>query len=310
MPTLSAALQLDRMSARRSDQDWLAARLAAPSTRFMLLVALKPAIVSNDERTHSAIRWFAQQEMVELGLDAHDAYFLGLDEEERAHFALAITEHRARQVPGGPEVLKPLVDLRTLAMQGGMARDELALIGEARALAHWHVNSRCCGHCGGVTRIKDGGWRRRCWACGTEVFPRMDPVVIMLVRDPSGERCLLGREHRFPEGFYSALAGYLEPGEAIEDAVRREVQEETGVRVGTVTYRASQPWPFPHTLMIGCEAEAETDAITIEESELADARWVSREEARAMLEGRHPEGLTVPGPYAIAHVLIRTFAER
>jgi NAD+ diphosphatase len=160
-----------------------------------------------------------------------------------------------------------------------------------------------------VTLVKEGGWRRSCWACKTEWFPRTDPVVIMLVTD--GDRCLLAHEHRYAkmynERMYSALAGFIEPGEDIEHAVRREVLEETNIKVGEVTYHSSQPWPFPHSLMIGCFGRAETTDITIDSGEIADARWFSRKDARLMLERRHPEGLLVPGRQAIANTLIERF---
>ena len=156
-----------------------------------------------------------------------------------------------------------------------MSPEELSLCGQARALAQWHENARCCGHCGGTTLVKDGGWRRKCWACGLEWFPRTDPVVIMLITD--GERCLLAHEHRYGDKMFSALAGFIEPGEDIEHAVRREVLEETNIRVGEVNYHSSQPWPFPHSLMLGCIGRAETTDITIDSGELAEARWFSRD---------------------------------
>jgi NAD+ diphosphatase len=192
-------------------------------------------------------------------------------------------------------------------MQGLMTPEELSLCGQARALAQWHENARCCGHCGGTTLVKDGGWRRKCWACGLEWFPRTDPVVIMLITD--GERCLLAHEHRYADKMYSTLAGFIEPGEDIAHAVRREVMEETSIRVGEVTYHSSQPWPFPHSLMLGCLGRAETIEISIDSGELAEARWFTRDEARQMLERRHPEGLTAPGKHAIANVLIMSFIE-
>jgi len=223
------------------------------------------------------------------------------------HFALAVTEHRTRHVPGAVENLRPIVDLRSLAMQGAMPPEELSLCGMARALAQWHENARHCGHCGGQTRVKEGGWKRRCWACGQEWFPRVDPVVIMLITD--GQRCLLAHEHRYGEKMYSTLAGFIEPGEDIAHAVRREVLEETGIRVGDVRYHTSQPWPFPHSLMLGCVGKAETTDLVIDTTELADARWFSRAEARQMLDRTHPEGLHVPGKQAIANVLIADFVD-
>ena len=224
------------------------------------------------------------------------------------HFAVAVTEHRTRHVPGAIEKLRPIVDLRSLAMQGIMSPEELSLCGQARALAQWHENARCCGHCGGTTLVKDGGWRRKCWACGLEWFPRTDPVVIMLITD--GERCLLAHEHRYGDKMYSALAGFIEPGEDIEHAVRREVLEETNIKVGEVKYHSSQPWPFPHSLMLGCIGPGARPPRSPSTAARSPKRAGSRaSDARLMLERRHPEGLTVPGKQAIANALITSFVD-
>jgi NAD+ diphosphatase len=307
MPTVGPMLMLDRLSLKRSDEAFIKASLDLPGARFLLLADLKPVVRSNPERTSSRLAWFSRAELVEFGLAVSEAYFLGADEASVAHFVLAVSEHRTRHVPGAVEKLRPIVDLRSLAMQGIMPPDELSLCGLARALAQWHENARCCGHCGGRTLVKDGGWRRKCWACGLEWFPRTDPVVIMLISD--GERCLLAHEHRYGDKMYSALAGFIEPGEDIEHAVRREVFEETRIKVGQVTYHSSQPWPFPHSLMLGCTGRAESTEITIDSGELAEARWFTREDARLMLERRHPDGLHVPGKQAIANALITSFVD-
>ena len=305
MPTLGTTHTLDRASARRADEPWLNAHRANEASRFMVLVDLKLVIAPGPDRTSAEIRWLTQREVVALALPIDDAMFLGLDTEGRAHFAVSITDHLARATPGAVQYFRPVVDLRTLAMQGVLSPEDQSLAGQARALGQWHENARCCGKCGSATKIKDGGWRRKCWACGNEWFPRTDPVAIMLVTD--GERCILAHEHRYAAKMYSTLAGFIEHGEDIEHAVRREVGEETGIRVGRVEYHASQPWPFPHSLMIGCIAHAETTDLNVDTKELADARWFSREEVRAMLDNRHPDGLTAPGRHAIANILLRHF---
>lgn len=307
MPTVAATTILDRMGPKRNDPDYLKSLMDAAGARFLILADLKPVIRSNAERTTANLAWFSRGELTELDLPVADSLFLGVDKEGRGHFALAVTEHRTRNVPGAIEKLRPIVDLRSLAMQGVMPAEELSLCGQARALAQWHENARCCGHCGGTTLVKDGGWRRKCWACGLDWFPRTDPVVIMLITD--GSRCLLAHEHRYGNKMYSTLAGFIEPGEDIEHAVRREVLEEAGITVGEVRYHSSQPWPFPHSLMLGCIGRAETTEITLDTAELADARWFTKDEARAMLERRHPEGLTVPGKQAIANALIHHFLD-
>jgi NAD+ diphosphatase len=298
---------LDRLGQKRGDPEFVKSQLNAPGARFMLLADLKPVIRSNPERTTARLAWFSRGELADFGLPAADALFLGVDKAAVGHFALAVMEHRTRHVPGAVEKLRPIVDLRSLAMQGVMSPEELSLCGQARALAQWHENARHCGHCGGLTLVKDGGWRRQCWACKHEWFPRTDPVVIMLITD--GPRCLLAHEHRFGEKMYSTLAGYIEPGEDIEHAVRREVLEEAGIRVGEVKYHSSQPWPFPHSLMLGCIGRAETTEITIDSGEIAEARWFTRDDARLMLERRHPDGLHVPGRQAIANALITSFVD-
>ena len=166
------------------------------------------------------------------------------------------------------------------------------MLAAAKALMHWHAHHRFCANCGALTGVAVAGWRRDCKVCKATHFPRTDPVVIMLAVD--GDACVLGRQPRFPKGMYSALAGFVEPGETIEAAVRREIWEETGVACGAVQYFASQPWPFPASLMIGCFAEARNRSIKVDQVELEDARWFTREEAVALLEKRHPDRLAAP----------------
>jgi NAD+ diphosphatase len=205
-----------------------------------------------------------------------------------------------------PESIKA-IDLRSLAIQGVLDPRELAALAQARSCLHWHAVNRFCGRCGGELTMLRGGVARRCAACEVETFPRLDPVVIMLAID--GEQCLLGRQARFAPGMYSALAGFMEPGETIEEAVRREIKEESGIAIGRVAYHSSQAWPFPSSLMIGCHAEAMTTQVVRDAAELEDCRWFAREEVRLMLSDAHPDGLKAPFPMAIAHQLIKTFTE-
>lgn len=298
---------LNRRSDLRSNQEWLDKEATNSTSRFMITVDLKPSVISNEDQTKSEIRWFTAAEIEKLGLMTQDFFFLGIDGQERAHFLIALSEHRARHVTDGPYSLKPLVDVRSLAMQGVLTDAELSLAGEARSLAAWHISHRCCGHCGGVARVKDGGWRRKCWACGQEQYPRMDPVVIMLV--VHDDHCLLARDTRFPETLYSALAGYLEPGEDIESAVIREVFEEVGLKITAVDYKYSQPWPFPHSLMIGCQAKAASTELHLDHDEIADAFWVDRKKLADLLEGAEADSVDLPGNYAIAHKLMRDFLD-
>jgi NAD+ diphosphatase len=200
-----------------------------------------------------------------------------------------------------------ITDLRTIAVQGLVDAVHLPPLAEAKALIGWHARHRFCPNCGTPTDVVQGGWRRDCPNCKVEHFPRTDPVVIMLAI--SGDRCVLGRSPRFAPTMWSALAGFAEPGETIEEAVRREVLEEAGIQCGKVEYAMSQPWPFPSSLMIGCHAQALNDTIVIDRSEIEDARWFHRDELVLMLDRRHPDGLTTPPPVAIAHHLIRSFVE-
>jgi NAD+ diphosphatase len=236
--------------------------------------------------------------------DVTERVFLGLLQQS-GRFGFAIEQ-------GVAETLKNdsnfhVTDLRSIAVQGLVDADHLAPVAEAKALLHWHARHRFCANCGHPSRVSDGGWRRDCPNCNAQHFPRTDPVVIMLAID--GERCLLGRQGRFAPGMWSCLAGFVEPGETIEEAARRETLEEAGIVCGDVRYFASQPWPFPSSLMIGCHAQAVSQDITVDHEELEDARWFSRDETASMLLGRHPQGLTTPPPVAIAHHIIRAWVE-
>ncbi len=243
---------------------------------------------------------FRPEEARGLGLLADSLILLGVVD-EAPRFA-----GRIKTVADHPDGISA-TDLRALAIEGGLGEADLAALAHARSYLHWHAANRFCGRCGKELEAKGGGTSRVCPSCGTEIFPRVDPVVIMLTID--GDRCLLGRQARFAPGMYSALAGFLEPGETIEEAVRREVKEESGIRVGRVAYHSSQPWPFPHSLMIGCHAEALSTEVDRDAEELEDCRWFDREEVRLMLAGKHPDGLKAPFPMAIAHHLIKAFAD-
>lgn len=309
-PTVRTTTLLERMGTRRSDAGFIAGKLAAADARFMILTDLKPVIHSSEDKKTGSLRWFSQADIAKLALPKSDALFLGLDRKTDApHFALAFSDHRVRTAPDAITMLRPAVDLRSLAMQGVLPSEDLSLAGQARALAAWHDNARHCGHCGGTNQIKDGGWKRKCWACGMEHFPRTDPVVIMLVVDPARDRCLLGHEARFAEKMYSTLAGFIEAGEDIAHAVQREVFEEAGITVGEVTFHSTQPWPFPHSLMIGCIGIAETTEINIDPTEIQEARWFPRAEVKLMAEGKHPDGCWIPGQQAIARALITAFID-
>lgn len=200
-----------------------------------------------------------------------------------------------------------VIDLRSIAVQGLLGAEHLSPLAEGKAMLLWHAKHGFCSNCGVKTNVSEGGWKRDCPSCKTMHFPRTDPVVIMLAVD--GDRCLMGRQARFGTGMWSCLAGFVEPGETIEAAVQRETLEEAGIECGNVKYFATQPWPFPMSMMIGCHAKALTAEIKIDETELEDARWFSRQDAADMLMKRHTQGLSTPPSVAIAHHIIRAWVE-
>jgi NAD+ diphosphatase len=225
--------------------------------------------------------------------------FLGL-RDGAALFGMGMSQAAAEALAGRDDMA--LSELRSTAMQGVIPPDQLAGIAMAKSMVSWHQRHGFCANCGTRTAMREGGWKRECPNCKTEHFPRTDPVVITLVS--SGDKCLLGRQPRFPPGMYSCLAGFVEAAETIEDAVRREIFEESGIRCADVGYYMTQPWPYPSSLMIGCTARALNEDIVVDRTELEDARWFGREEARLMLLRQHPDGLAGPHPFAIAHHLV------
>jgi NAD+ diphosphatase len=289
---------LDRRAEFRDDAELMAQYRASPRARVLVLAGDIP-LMRTSERGHVADFSFADLEAFGA---AREVAFLGLDGETPL-FAASL-DQRAPEDQGHSDIVT--LDLRTLAVQELLPPSWLGRLAQAKSLLYWHQRHRFCSNCGEPTAVSAAGWRRECAACGAQHFPRTDPVAIMLA--VRGEKCLLGRQSRFPVGMYSCLAGFIEPGETLEDAVRRELFEEAGVAIGPVRYLASQPWPFPASLMIGCIAEATDDALTVDHQELEDARWFSREETRAMLEGRHPDGLLCPQPIAIANSLMKAWA--
>jgi NAD+ diphosphatase len=296
-----AGSRIERAAELRADATALAARLHDPDSRCYLIggdmVALK-------KLPHGLNPLFSAAEAEGLGTPT-ETVFLGLLD-GAARFAVALPLDALAPVQARPDI--ELVDLRSLAIRGLVESDHLGALAEAKALTNWHARHRFCANCGAATRTVEAGWRRDCPACRALHFPRTDPVVIMLAI--AGDECLLGRSHRFQPGMWSCLAGFVEPGETIEEAVRRETREEAGIVCGEVAYLAAQPWPFPMSLMIGCYAQARSRAIVVDRTELDDARWFEREEVAAMLAGRHPAGLTAPLPHAIAHHILRAFVER
>ena len=291
---------LDRASERRDDDDWITKLLNDPETRLLALRDLKPFIRGT---TAPALDWQPVAKWRDHIDGGAPLIFLGLGD-GRAHFAID-----AAGADVVPDVDTGSIDVRALAPT--IAPGEAAILAEARSVLDWHARHRFCAQCGASTRMASAGWKRRCPECQASHFPRTDPVVIMLAT--RGDRALLGRNRRRPGARFSCLAGFVEPGETPEEAVRREVREEAGVRCGRVRYLAAQPWPFPSSLMIGFLAEALTEEITVDTEELAEARWFSRDEIREMVARAaagtdDPTQVSVPAPIAIAHHICRRWS--
>jgi NAD+ diphosphatase len=288
---------VERQSEKRSDGS-VATALADPAARILLMrggrIQLKAA--GDNRFDHS----FARAEAEALSAKLDHAALLG---QSPAGPVLA--------VPAGldpeqlPDAIKA-IDYRSVYMQGLLDEAALSEMALGAALLAWHSSHRFCSKCGSPSQMRAGGFKRVCPNCNAEHFPRTDPVAIMLT--VSRDKCLMGRSPHFAPGMYSALAGFIEPGETIEEAVRRETLEESGIRVGRVSYHASQPWPFPHSLMIGCFGEALSDATQFDGNELEDCRWFARSEVKDILAGTHAS-IKVPPRMAIAHHLIRAWAE-
>ena len=297
-PNYYTAPGFERAGLRRREPEWIRARVCDPASVFIPVWRSQNLVIEIDggepraavlgvEAIGSLFGSLADGEVAER-LARGECVFLGLIS-ERAHFALDVSGIEApldmlrspalaaagfADAGAGPDAVR-FADLRQLA--GRLERSEGALLALARAMMFWHSRHRFCGMCGAPTRVEEAGHMRRCTdpACEAMHFPRTDPAVIMLVTD--GERALLGRNRNFVAGMYSTLAGFVEPGESLEDAVIREVREETAIEVGAVHYHSSQPWPFPANIMLGFYAEAVSREITIDPGELADARWFERD---------------------------------
>ena len=287
-PICFAGNPLDRASAQRADAAWMAAQRLAG--RFLPFWKMQPLLTADAQAAF--LPWRADW-------DGRCVVFLGQD----AGAPLFAVDLGSDETP--PAVEGEFRDMRAAAFV--LPGRDSAIAGQAKALLDWHARHGFCSNCGQATDVKDGGWRRHCPSCGAEHFPRTDPVVIML--PTFGDECLVGRNVRFVNGLWSAFAGFVEPGETLEEAVRRELQEEVALTVGAVRYTQSQPWPFPSSLMLGCFAQALSKDFTIDGTEIAEARWITKEEARARLVDEIIDEMKLPAPIAIAHHLIRDWVE-
>lgn len=274
---------LDRADRVRNDAEAYGVLLADWRARILGLDGLDPRVSAEGGlHWHSLAELEGSEELILLGLADDKPHFVALVEAT------------------GDAFRSPAI-WRALSM---LPAEDAAIYGTARSLIEWHNGHRFCGRCGNPTELFRAGWGRKCGNCGKEHFPRTDPVVIMLAEYEG--KALVGRQSRFPLGNYSALAGFLEPGESMEEAVRREIHEEAGVTCGAVRYVTSQPWPFGGSqLMMACIAEAEGDALVLDTTEIEDAMWVTKEEARAALEGTPDRRFNAPPHFAIAHSLLK-----
>lgn len=296
-----ATSNLDRHAELRDRPDEVARLRGLPEARFAMVAGETPLLLRTGAETQTV--WFEAARADGLG-EIQDEVFLGTAPDGSPRFGRLLDKGLLDGLREQATLL--VTDLRSVALKRLVPKEELGPLGESKALLDWHARHRCCAQCGAATRLGSAGWKRQCEACGAQHFPRTDPVVIMLA--VRGDKCLLARQARFAPGMYSCIAGFVEPGETFEDAVRRETWEEAGLRTGTVRYVASQPWPFPGSLMIGCLAEALNDDIVLDGTELEAGRWFSREEALQMLEGRHPDNLFCPPHMAIANTILKAWA--
>ncbi|HET7369299.1 MAG TPA: NAD(+) diphosphatase [Gammaproteobacteria bacterium] len=293
-PNTFAGGAFDRLGERRKDAAWLEAALASRRARFVVTWDHLSPIRWQDEQP--AIAWLTADEVAAWRHEAREIVLLGEANGETL-FGLTFDAPPAAELPLSPADLREVGPL----LEAG----EASLLAWFRALVHWHRTHRFCPRCGHVTTPAAAGHERHCDACGTHHFPRVDPAIIVLVED--GERCLLGTQSGWPDNRYSTLAGFVEPGESLEDAVRREVFEEAGVEVAAVSYHSSQPWPFPASLMLGFTATARTTDIDPCDGELKDARWFSRDDIDAELASGD---LRLSSRLSIAYRLIRDWYER
>ena len=298
---------LDREAARRRDEDWVAKQVDVPQTQFLPLRNLTFPMRQVDGAMRLA--WSSLPPGTDT--DRHPPLLLGTTD-NAARFA--INEAAAPNQFDLPADAA-FSDLRAAAPV--LDADDAGIAAQARAFLDWHERHRFCAVCGAATTAAQGGIFRKCTTCPAEHFPRTDPVVITVVIDTERDRCLLGRQASWPAGMFSALAGFIDHGESIEDAVRREVAEESGIDAVNVRYHSSQPWPFPSSLMIGCHADAGSADINYDDWEMDDVRWFTRDEIVHSLEqpaaqldqpGLPDGALSLPGPMAIAHTLISAWA--
>lgn len=296
-PNAFGRYPLDRAAHHRRDAAWLKAAMGDDTQNVVIPFHQgKPLMYESGSLYH--VRALATHIHAELGRQDSPLLFLGIDGNQDAYFACEIAD------PTSLDSYGQFLDLRMAGPR--MEAKELSIVGAAKAIFEWHENNRFCAKCATPSDVAEAGWKRVCPNCKREHFPRLDPVVIMT--PVLGDRVLLGRQKMWPRGMYSALAGFIEPGETIEEACARETLEEAGLVVTNVRLHSTQPWPFPHSLMIGVICEVEADTLRIDELELESARWFTREEAKQLVAVKHSDSFAPQG-FAIAHQLLKTWSE-
>ena len=291
---------ISRCSNERRDVEWVQNALEAEDSCFLPVCKFEFPATDGEQ---SSLLW-GDRSWLEVAKGPAEPIFLGRFK-ERAHFAFDVGDVASPLDAFGLSGVGTFFGLRKLASL--LSPEEAAIAAQARSVLEWHSRHPFCPGCGKRSVNRNGGTSRHCPQCQTDHFPRVDPVAIVLVTH--GERCLLGRSGKYGGTLYSALAGFVEHGESIEEAARREIKEESGIEVGEVTYVASQPWPFPHSLMIGCYGEALTETIVLDEDELVDARWFTKDHLRTALAGT-ADDLMEPGRLAIARHLIEKWVSQ
>ncbi len=298
---------LNRCGAKRKDVEWVNSLKASSDARF--LIQANDSFVCNQEQVNEP---FLHSKLMLERLNIADALtiFLGIDEGDgdRPYFGVRYTSD-PETLDEALEKLGPYAayGLRGIAMKSAASQRVLGMMAQAASVGRWHVTHQMCSKCGAPTEVVEAGYRRDCPSCSAQHFPRTDPAVIMIITH--GDKFLLGRPYHLMENVYTTLAGFVEPGETFEDAVRREVFEEAGIKVGKVEYVASQPWPFPSNIMIGFHGEALTTDLNVDYEEMEDCQWFSKEETLMMLRGEAESGLFCPPDISIAHYLIKKFVE-
>ncbi len=296
---------LDRASDRRTKPEWIAEQLASSESLGIALWNGRPFVEpapTAENPTGLQIAYLPAKLVAELAGGPERLLFMGLWK-ETAVFAVDL-EDSADPGEGPLQGFGKFEDLRAVALR--LPPNDAAIVATAKQMFEWRRRHPHCAVCGQRSEAMDGGWKRKCPSCGTEHFPRTDPVVIMLPFH--GDRCLLGRQEAWPKGMFSALAGFLEPGESIEEACARELSEEARLRTRKVRYHSTQPWPYPSSLMIGLIAEVEDDEGVADQAELSEIRWFTRAEARDLIAGKL-EDAAAPNKLAIAHQLIKAWVE-